>query len=104
MPQMKKQCVGPVMDYAIAFTSAVWATVLLDPTDRRSFMFGNRLSEVFQAVIKVNNECAAIRQVHFELDVPEHKEGSVALTLRFMDSPEGVPYLLLSLQGEPVEG
>ena len=53
---------------------------------------------------KVHNECPAVRQVHFELDVPEHKEGSVALTLRFMDSPEGGPYLLLSLQGEPVEG
>jgi len=41
---MKKQCVGPVMDHAIAFTSAVWTKALLDPTDRRSFMFGNRLS------------------------------------------------------------
>ena len=53
---------------------------------------------------KVHNQSLQARQVHFDLRSREPKEGALALTLRHMESQEGVPYQLLSLQGEPVEG
>ncbi|QXI26309.1 hypothetical protein [Pseudomonas vanderleydeniana] len=103
MPQRKKPRVGEVMEYAIAITALVWDTVLLDPADRRRSTYESRLRGLFQAVAKAHNQSPQARQVHFDLCSREQKEGALALTLRRMEPPQGVPYLLLSLQGEPVE-
>ncbi|WP_416769533.1 hypothetical protein ACMGT0_20490 [Pseudomonas sp. RHF3.3-3] len=103
MPRMKKQRIDQVMEYGIAITAQVWDQVLLDPADRRRSTYESRLMGLFQAVARAHNQNPQARQVDFDLSSSEQKEGALALTLRRMDPTQGVPYLLLSLQGEPVE-